>query len=111
MDYYSIRSKDLNGKTSVSKVEAMTCNSNTAIKANIYPNPFNDYVTIDVTNVTSSVTVTIIDENGRAIISQEINATNRTAKEVIETQLLPSGIYIVKITNKNQVLYQKLIKN
>ncbi|MBK7226292.1 MAG: T9SS type A sorting domain-containing protein [Saprospiraceae bacterium] len=110
-NYYRIRSKDLSGKTNVSKVEAMTCNSNTAIEANIYPNPFNEYLTFDITNVTGSITITIIDENGRAIASKEINATNKTAKEVIETQLLPSGIYVVKITNKNQVLYQKLIKN
>ncbi|HUN16073.1 MAG TPA: SdrD B-like domain-containing protein, partial [Saprospiraceae bacterium] len=110
-NYYRIRSKDLSGKTSVSSIEATTCKLNEAIEANIYPNPFNEYLTFDITNVTGSITITIIDENGRAIASKEINATNKTAKEVIETQLLPSGIYVVKITNKNQVLYQKLIKN
>jgi hypothetical protein len=110
-NYYRIRSKELSGKTSVSSIEATTCKLNEAIEANIYPNPFNEYLTFDITNVTGSITITIIDENGRAIASKEINATNKTAKEVIETQLLPSGIYVVKITNKNQVLYQKLIKN
>ncbi len=110
-NYYRIRSKDASGKSSVSAIKTTACKVNETIEATIYPNPFNDYLTIDVTNVTGSTTVTIIDENGRAISSKEINATNKTAKDVIETQLLPSGIYIIKLTNKNQVIYQKLVKN
>jgi hypothetical protein len=101
----------VSGKTSVSTIKTTTCRSNETIDANIYPNPFNEFVNIDVKNVTGSIIVTIIDENGRAISSKEINATNKTAKDVIETELLPSGIYIIKIANKNQVIYQKMVKN
>jgi hypothetical protein len=76
----------------------------------IYPNPTNENISIkNVNSIDKEVVVTIYDVLGNAIIkNKELNS----AIENIELSDFSSGLYFVKITDRNnQILYsEKIVK-
>ncbi len=58
----------------------------------VYPNPANDYITIDAT---SSYLLGIYDMSGRVLLQQKVNS----GTNLISTEDLNSGIYIIRIEN------------
>ncbi|PCJ27613.1 MAG: hypothetical protein COA97_03055 [Flavobacteriales bacterium] len=73
----------------------------------VYPNPFNSEITINYTLENSSATLTIYNLIGKQIMSQTI--TQNTT--VIDLADQANGIYFVTITDKNNRLSKKIIKN
>ena len=67
----------------------------------IYPNPSDDYISIDVKNVVDSIE--LLDIFGRSVLTAEQN--NR-----IYIGSLPSGVYAVRIKIGNSVVFRKIIK-
>ena len=76
--------------------------SNTDI--NIYPNPANDYIQISANNDQLSE-ISIFDLSGKKVIEKKFN--NNISLNI---KYLQSGIYTIKITDKNNVVIKKLIK-
>lgn len=75
----------------------------------LYPNPVQDFFTIQTNNVKNDLDVELIDELGRIIKISKIN--QGSTLNIIETDTLYNGIYIVKISDgKNQVT-QKIVIN
>lgn len=62
--------------------------------AKVYPNPATSIVEIQSPEVMS--TVDVVNITGQTLISKEINAR----QAVIDVQLLPSGMYLLKIDNQ-----------
>jgi Secretion system C-terminal sorting domain len=104
--YYRLKANDLDGKTTYSKVVALT--DEQPDKTRVYPNPFGKKLTVELGNrssVPQDYDVTLSDMSGRILMHQ-------TAQSTIEwaTDQLPSGIYILKIASKGNVDTQKLVK-
>ena len=57
-------------------------------------------------NNSSTSTLTVRDMNGRLLMSKEIEFTSNTALDVSN---LPSGVYMLKLTNKEETLMKKLV--
>ncbi len=72
---------------------------------NVTPNPFDDYITINSSDVENGL-LSIFDIEGQKII--EVNIFQN--KQKIDTNSLKPGIYIVRFQNKNIILSTKLIK-
>jgi hypothetical protein len=72
---------------------------------NVFPNPFNNQITI--TNVSEDVmNVTMTDISGKVVKTGTLNAETL----IIETNELPSGVYILNISNNGQNANFKVIK-
>ncbi|MDF3026119.1 MAG: hypothetical protein K0S23_426 [Fluviicola sp.] len=71
----------------------------------IYPNPANDKLNIQLNNG-KQASVELLDLLGNSVYSAEIGAT-----KTIGIAHLNAGIYIVKVTNNNQVSSTRFIKN
>jgi len=101
----SIASENISATTSLKP----TPESEPIIQQNIqiYPNPVNDKITIDIADVTENTTVTIINFAGQTIYSSNIT----TAKTVIDLLSYSPGIYMVNITSNGTSKTIKLVKN
>ena len=71
----------------------------------MYPNPAKDYVTIDLSDLTSNTTVFIYDYLGRLVKKESLNTTSSR----IETSNLQKGTYIVKVDSDNGLASKILI--
>ena len=71
----------------------------------MYPNPAKDYVTIDLSDLTSNATVVIYDYLGRLVKKESLNTTSSR----IETSNLQKGTYIVKVDSDNGLASKILI--
>jgi len=73
----------------------------------IYPNPTNDKITIDIPNVAANTTVSIINFVGQTIYSAAIT----TSTTIVDLSTYNSGVYLVKINSAEISKAIKLIKN
>src|SRR5690606_38663680 len=71
----------------------------------IYPNPVKNELHINL-NTNFETTVEIYNVLGRKMLNQTIQNS-----EIISTENLSSGVYILKLTQGNQTMTKKLIKN
>ncbi|OQX78337.1 MAG: hypothetical protein B6D61_05840 [Bacteroidetes bacterium 4484_249] len=69
---------------------------------NIYPNPSKGYLTVKVSGNNRNLTVQLFDMTGNLIIARNTH----NAKTVIKTKGLPSGNYIIKVSDKEGNLIQ-----
>ncbi len=73
----------------------------------VYPNPTNEYLTIELEeNITSLTTVSLLDEKGVELISKQIKSKNTR----IYTGDLSPGIYFLSVTIDGKQLVEKVIK-
>ncbi len=78
------------------------------IKYSVFPNPFNDYLTIDIENNKKDLSFELVNVNGVVLIKDVLKPTNNT----INTLKLEKGIYFVKIiTPEGNYSTQTLIKH
>ena len=74
----------------------------------IYPNPFKDYLRLDVGTATGDRTVRLFNISGAAIVSTNSFANNATFD--INTSSWAKGIYIVQITKEGIAQTMQVIK-
>ena len=94
--------QDVCNSLSISEIE------NNENKISIYPNPTNNFITIqNRQNSTENFEYKIVDLTGR-----NVKSGNSKFNEQINIESLTSGNYIIQIqTDSNQFITQKLIKN
>ena len=97
-------------KDSVSKSVTIT---NTAVKTlsnqlgvKIYPNPANDFITIETNENSKNGAYYLLDINGKIIQHAVLNKL-----QTIEITSLPSGIYFIKLEIAGKIAYEKFVKN
>jgi hypothetical protein len=71
----------------------------------VYPNPFNEMIVINVTEGTSQIR--IMNALGAVIYDQKVNS----GRNEISTAQYSSGVYFVEVTNANGTATVKLVKN
>lgn len=78
------------------------------LKINLYPNPANDFVAIQLPQVLQdNVDVILFDMNGRMITKSVIYQGSTIA--YFDLRTLYSGNYIVKVKTKNDIITRKLV--
>lgn len=73
-----------------------------SFEAKVFPNPANNEVKISTSKVILTGSILIIDQNGKAVISQNINEQSNIF--TIDTSLLSDGIYSVFIQEENALV-------
>ena len=76
---------------------------------NIYPNPTNGELNINIPNYNGKISIVVIDINGRIV--SEIKNADFNAEKTINISSLQSGLYIVKVASDTFNYNKKIIKN
>ena len=74
---------------------------------NVYPNPANQNLTLDIKNPIKNATLSIVNANGQEVIKQQITNTHF----MINVSQLQHGFYFVKVTDTNGIQVAKFLKN
>lgn len=78
---------------------------------NFYPNPVNEYLTIQLPeNFNGKTGVIVTDVNGRQVINQQLLIQTLQSTAVISVKQLPPGIYNIRLENKGESYSAKLLK-
>lgn len=73
----------------------------------VYPNPFNDYINIDSSDVLLNANVNIYDMTGKLIVSKNIN---RNDDFKIDTSSFSKGVYVLTIDKNGASKSFKIVK-
>lgn len=105
--YYKLKSVDVDGTFEWSKI--VIVNTNDANNANIevYPNPFNNHVTVSLVDNTPA-TIEVVTMEGVHVYNTTTN--NNSALANINLTQLTSGVYFIKVTQNGNTTVQKLVK-
>jgi hypothetical protein len=78
----------------------------------MYQNPANDVLNIDIkSNITSTLTIKIVDISGRVLIQQSIDGKQGLNSIQLDIHELATGMYSVQIIeNKSLIIVEKLTK-
>lgn len=97
-------------KDSVSKSVTIT---NTGVKTlsnqlgvKIYPNPANDFITIETNENSKNGAYYLLDINGKTIQHEAFNKF-----QTIDINSLPAGVYFIKLVIAEKIVYEKFVKN
>jgi hypothetical protein len=105
--YYKLKAVDVDGTFEWSKI--VIVNTNDANNANIevYPNPFNNHVTVSLVDNTPA-TIEVVTMEGVHVYNTTTN--NNSALANINLTQLTSGVYFIKVTQNGNTTVQKLVK-
>jgi hypothetical protein len=81
--------------------------SNTTDKIKVYPNPFDEKITISIKEI-KDAKIKIFDLSGKQILE---NKMNNFAETICFPKQLPSGLYILELKTNNDSYRIKIIKN
>jgi hypothetical protein len=105
--YYRLKQMDNDSYFNYSNVIALNTEGvKTKGTMQTYPNPVSDVLTVE-TSVSEMSQLEITDAIGRVVFKQNVESGSYQ----IPTSSLVNGMYIVKLSNKNDVSIQKIIKN
>jgi len=106
--YYRLTQTDYDGETNVLSTKSVGCQELHVV--NVYPNPFNESLTLDLGGLTEyPVSVSIVDALGRVVYQEIITETKNRNELQIAQSLLP-GTYFLNINTRNQIITKKIIK-
>jgi len=109
--YYRLKQIDLDGKVNLSKIVSVkTKKTNQTIT--VSPNPFTDYVNVNVDwNTAEVVFVKILNVQGKEIISKQITVNKGSNYFKIDNlSNLSSGIYLLQLASPTERIVEKIIK-
>lgn len=78
------------------------------IESNVYPNPFTNYLNIDLLNSEKGALIEIFDISGRIVYQKKSNH-NSTLR--IDTEELLTGLYLLKISSDSTYKVEEIFKN
>lgn len=106
--YYRLNQKDIDGKSTYSKIIAVALPATKVLIIN--PNPATDFVTIQMSKQ-SSMDITLIqitDISGRKVMEQKVNMASTTRK--INIGSLSKGVYMISVINNGKRFTGKFVK-
>lgn len=104
-NYYRVAQVSEEGKISYSKVIRMDFDMEQGLK--VYPNPFVRELELEATNMLD-LKLDLFGMDGRSIIVPILERSNEHLKLNLES--LPSGIYLIRLSNNYRVIYKKITK-
>jgi hypothetical protein len=111
INYYRLRQMDNDGKETVSKVVTVHLQQK-GFYAKAYPNPFGNDLTVEVsTEKKTDVEIELIDILGRQVYGKNSPNTEGSLSVPILIKDLPNGTYFLKVSDGQQMIQQKVIKN
>lgn len=112
--YYRIKQVDIDNRFSYSKIIAIRVdNSSNEPLVSVFPNPFNQYITLKVTPVNTqdkTNSAELYSLLGELLYRKEIDKPGNSITVLNDLPNLPAGMYILKIRINGEPYTSKLIK-
>jgi hypothetical protein len=111
--YYRLKQVDYDMKQKVYEVVSVYCENNQKLFVDVYPMPFNDYINIDLNNISNYdlVLVEIYDEMGKLIYSHNHSTSYHDVHRInINTDEFVSSVYYLRIVTGDEVISRKILK-
>lgn len=97
----TVRTRRLGGGSSSGR---MAGDDNVIMKTQVYPNPFDQQISIEIDSEITEVSIS--DVNGKIVfISSDIE------NGLVNTSDIPTGVYILQIVTLDGIVHKKMIKN
>jgi hypothetical protein len=108
--YYRLKINDLDGQFSYSNVVSITTQQK-GLFAKIYPNPFVENLTIDIsTEKKSDITIELTNVIGEQVYQSKAANTEGVLTVSIPTKVLPNGTYFLKVSDGQTEVQKKIMK-
>ncbi|PLX06896.1 MAG: hypothetical protein C0596_14500 [Marinilabiliales bacterium] len=75
----------------------------------IYPNPTRENCQLSITNYSGELNYSVVDVQGKVIISKELNVQSEFIEDITIEDLLP-GMYFIRLNTETETINFKLIK-
>jgi hypothetical protein len=110
--YYRLKQVDFDGTASVSEVASVTFDQVKEVTSNVLPNPFTDYVALQIQLTDNSpIAIHITDVNGKTIDRLELDGVNGMNEVKLNSlKDVEQGVYFVTVITADQVQTHKVIK-
>ena len=111
--YYRLKTLDLDGKSSFSRIVVLRLNGSIVKNFTVYPNPFNNNLKVEINSEKeTSISLRISNSSGQMIISRNIILQKGMNVVVLSSELqsLKSGMHLMEIISEDGKLTQKIIK-
>lgn len=76
------------------------------VAGNIYPNPAENILNIDLFNIDTEANLAIVDAMGRIVLNETLSGAQNT----IDITALNEGVYFVKIAQDGKLMTRKIVK-
>ncbi|MDP5081078.1 MAG: FG-GAP-like repeat-containing protein [Winogradskyella sp.] len=100
-----IPNPSINTTLTIVEGSALTIEDKTLSDVSIYPNPVDDFLTIETTANLIHKVATVFDLNGKRVLSQKLTTNT------LEVAQLESGIYFLRLESEGKSIKRKFIKN
>ncbi|QEC68510.1 T9SS type A sorting domain-containing protein [Panacibacter ginsenosidivorans] len=107
--YYRLQMNDKDNKFTYSKIEIVTIKNN-AVDYSVYPNPVKNILTISFPNALTHVSIIITDQQGKVLLTQQLNNIQQGYKASINMAAYKSGIYYLQVKTNDGAQTNKIIK-
>ena len=108
--YYRLKINDLDAQSSYSNIVSVA-NKKKGMRAKVYPNPFGDNLTIDISlDKKSDLLIEVMDILGRQVFQSKAENTEGSFQLPISLKQVPSGNYFLKISDGQTIIEQKIVK-
>jgi hypothetical protein len=109
--YYRIKQCDIDDKCSYTQTETIRLNGKGQVMQ-VYPQPVNDQLNVVYNSlIEGQASIVVTDINGRNVIVEKRNISKGVQTLLLDTHQLTSGMYMMKITDKNSTTTQKFMKH
>ncbi|MEJ8755863.1 T9SS type A sorting domain-containing protein [Pontibacter sp. H259] len=112
ISYYRLKQIDFDGTFKHSKIISVKnkmLTGNSVVQA--YPNPFSDKLTVTVTSSQAEQAIlTIYNLQGKELHRQELSLERGINNHTMDTRILASGVYVLKITGNSIEVTTKVLK-
>ncbi len=108
--YYRLKQTDYNGKTEIFTPTSVNCSA-TSSDVFIYPNPFNEMITIQIGTSNENTQLTVYDQLGMKVKETQFNS-KETGSEIFDLDLsdLSRGVYFINILSGSFNKTEKIVK-
>ncbi|MCB0756536.1 MAG: T9SS type A sorting domain-containing protein, partial [Flavobacteriales bacterium] len=106
---------DQDGCTGVSNSFTLTVDACAGIEElgnleiEVYPNPSNGIIVLNIEGSTAELGLTVLDLNGRMVYSERLGEVNSRLRKNIDLNGLANGVYLLQLTNGTDSLVKKLV--
>jgi len=107
---YHVVSSSGNGALSLNNGNQIISSSRNEASIKAYPNPFTDYIKVTINGDAGKYQLQLVDVSGKIIYSKTGVKGSGNYIETINTSILQSGFYFIRVIQNNKVITIKLIK-
>jgi hypothetical protein len=107
INYYRIRQVDLDNKFTYSKVIPLLYNASLT-KTTALPNPTKNTLTLLLAAPAERSILTVLSATGQAVMTSQLEEGTR--QQTLDLSALSSGIYFIRISNKNNTEMLRVVK-